>query len=252
MERLLSAPPLTRAQLGLLRDGVIGELAQTRALLGREPQPLTTSRIAALARAIGPWLGVSLRLVARAEDRRFLASCAAAAPRLLLFVPLAALLITGLRAVTGDIWRCMAIANLILIPTALLGLGLPWRALLRPRLWHMVFGTGAALALFGLGWRGDAGLARAGAGADGAADGALWLGHAAAGRAGAAGAGAGGRRRGAVVAARGWPCRWRGASGRGGAAWRRRWRSRWRTCTSGRRCCGWRRSAAGWRGRGWR
>ncbi len=158
MERLLSAPPLTRAQLGLLRDGVVGELAQTRALLGREPQPLDPSRIAALARAIGPWLGVSLRLVARAEDRRFLASCAAAAPRLLVFVPLAALLITGLRAVTGDIWRCMTIANLILIPAALLGLGLPWRALLRPRLWHMVFGTGAALALFGLGWAATRGL----------------------------------------------------------------------------------------------
>ena len=32
MERLLSAPPLTRAQLGLLCDGVVGEVAQTRAL----------------------------------------------------------------------------------------------------------------------------------------------------------------------------------------------------------------------------
>lgn len=158
MERLLPAPPLTRAQLGLLGDGVVGELAQTRALLGREPAPLDTARIAGLAAPVGPWLGVSLRLVARAEDRAWLRACAGAAPRLLVFVPLAALLITGLRALTGDIWRCMAIANLILIPAALLGLGLPWRALLRPRGWHLVFGAGAALMLYGLGWLAARGL----------------------------------------------------------------------------------------------
>ncbi len=152
MERLLPTPPLTRAQLGMLRDGIVGELAQTRMLLGREPQALDLTQIDTLARNVPPWLGVSLRLVAHAEDRQILAKCAAAAPRLLLFVPLAALLITGLRALTGDIWRCMTIANLVLIPAALLGLGLPWRALLRPRRWHLVFGAGAALVLYALGW----------------------------------------------------------------------------------------------------
>ncbi len=158
MERLLSAPPLTRAQLGLLCDGVVGEVAQTRALLGREPRALDPGRFAALAQSVGPWLGVSLRLVTRAEDRDFLAACAPAAARLLWFVPLAALLITGLRAVTGDIWRCMAIANLLLIPAALLGLGLPWRSLLRPRWWHLAFGTGAGVVLYLLGWVAAQGL----------------------------------------------------------------------------------------------
>jgi NADH dehydrogenase len=158
LERWLSAPPLTRAQLGLLCDGVVGEVTQTRMLLGREPVALDGARIAELARPVGPWLGVSLRLVARAEDRRWFAQCGAAAPRLLWFVPLAALLITGLRAVTGDIWRCMTIANLILIPAALLGLGLPWRALLRPRAWHLAFGAGAGLVLYGLGWIAARGL----------------------------------------------------------------------------------------------
>lgn len=158
MERVLDAPPLTVAQLGLLGDGVVGDVAQTRALLGREPVALDGPRIAALARPVGPWLGVSVRLVSSAEERRGLAEYGAAAPRLLLFVPFAALLITGLRAVTGDIWRCMAIANLILIPTALGLLGLPWRALLRPRGWHLVFGTCAALALYAGGWLGAQGL----------------------------------------------------------------------------------------------
>lgn len=154
MERVLAAPPLTRAQLGLLGDGVTGDAAQTRALLGAPPRALDAARIAALAGSVGPWLGVSLRLVRGEADRLSLRTYAAAAPRLALYVPLAALLITGLRAGTGDIWRCMAIANAILIPTALLGLGLPWRALLRPRAWHLAFGTGAALALYGLGWLG--------------------------------------------------------------------------------------------------
>ena len=158
MERWLAAPPLTVAQLGLLGDGVVGDVTQTRVLLGREPAALDLAQIAALARPVGPWLGVSLRLVSRAEDRRSLAEYGAPTARLLLFVSFAALLITGLRAVTGDIWRCMAIANLILIPTALLGLGLPWRALLRPRGWHLVFGTCAALVMYAGGWLGALGL----------------------------------------------------------------------------------------------
>jgi membrane protease YdiL (CAAX protease family) len=52
----------------------------------------------------------------------------------------------------------MTIANLILIPAALLGLGLPWRALLRPRAWHLAFGAGAGLVLYGLGWIAARGL----------------------------------------------------------------------------------------------
>ena len=162
MERLLRAPPLTRAQLGLLGDGVTGDLTQTRALLGRSPRPLDGAQISALAAAVGPWLGVSLRLVRGDADRRTLAAYAPTAARLGLLVPLATLLITGLRAGTDDIWRCMMIANLILIPGALLGLGLPWRALLRPRGSYLVFGAGAFVVLYALGWLATRGL-RAGA-----------------------------------------------------------------------------------------
>lgn len=154
MEALLPAPPLTRAQLGLLAEGVTGELADTRSLLDAAPRPLTPARIRELASDIGPWLGVSLRLVHDERARTFLAACRASAPRLWAIVPLAATTIALLRAYTPDIWRCMLIANVILIPTALLSLRLPWRALLRPRLSHLAFGTAAAAALYGLGWLG--------------------------------------------------------------------------------------------------
>ena len=155
MERMLTAPPLTRAQLGLLARGVVGEVAHTRMLLGREPRALTTERIVALTGDVQPWLGVSLRLPGDAVS----ASAAASVRRLFWMVPLAALWIAALRAGTPDIWHCMTLANLVLIPAALLGIALPWRALLRPRAWHLVFGTGAAFALYGLGWLGARTLA---------------------------------------------------------------------------------------------
>ncbi len=150
MERVLPAPPLTRAQLGLLTRGVVGELADTRMLLGREPMALTTARIVALAEGVRPWLGVSLRLP---HDAVSAVSGSSVRP-LWWMVPVAALMITALRASTPDIWSCMTIANLVLIPAALLGIALPWRALLRPRVWHLAFGTGAAVVLYGLGWLG--------------------------------------------------------------------------------------------------
>jgi len=148
MERVLRAPPLTRAQLGLLARGVVGEVAHTRMLLGREPMALTSARIVGLAEGVRPWLGVSLR------SPREPVGGSASAGRLWWMVPIAALLITALRASTPDIWRCMTLANLVLIPAALLGIALPWRALLRPRVWHLVFGTGAAIVLYALGWLG--------------------------------------------------------------------------------------------------
>ena len=158
LERVMVTPPLTRAQLGLLSEGVVGSLAETRALLGAEPRALTVGRVAALAEGVGPWLGVSLRLVADDRAREFLRGCGASAGRLLWLVPLAALLIAGLGAVTPDIWRCMLLANLVLIPAALGLLRLPWRALLRPGLSYMLVGTAAGTLLYGLAWLAALGL----------------------------------------------------------------------------------------------
>lgn len=160
MERVLAAPPLTRSQLGMLRDGMVGDPGPARELLGIEPTALTTGRIAALTAAVPPWLGLSLRIVVDAEQRAWLRACAPALPRVVLAAPLGALLIAGMAAATSDVWRCMFAVNLVLIPTAL-ALRLPWRALLRPRSRlhgrsalrsHLAFGTAAALVLYGLGW----------------------------------------------------------------------------------------------------
>ncbi len=187
MERVLAAPPLTRSQLGMLKDGMVGDPGPARELLGIEATPLTTERIAVIVAAVPPWLGLSLRIVVDAEQRAWLRACAPVLPRVAVAVPLGALLIAGLSAATGDVWRCMFAVNLVLIPTAL-ALRLPWRALLRPRnslhgpsalislhgpsalislhgpsalisfhgpsalISHLVFGTVAAGVLYGLGW----------------------------------------------------------------------------------------------------
>jgi len=62
VERVMSDPPITTAQLGLLRRGVTGNLEDTRELLGRDPQPFTADacRIS-LAGLAKPLFGVSIR-----------------------------------------------------------------------------------------------------------------------------------------------------------------------------------------------
>lgn len=155
MERVLPAPPLTRAQLGMLRGGMVGDPRPAREVLGLETTPLTRERIAAIAADVPPWLGVSLRISHSTEHRAWLRGCCPALPRVAIAAPLAALLIAAPRAATPDIWRCMLAVNLVLIPTAL-ALRLPWRELLRVRTSHLAFGAGAAVVLYGLGWLGAA------------------------------------------------------------------------------------------------
>eukprot|EP00908_Phaeocystis_cordata_P023989 Transcript_6454.p2 GENE.Transcript_6454~~Transcript_6454.p2 ORF type:complete len:348 (-),score=97.39 Transcript_6454:18-1061(-) len=68
VERLMADPPITRAQLGLLRRGVRGDLEQTRAMLAREPRPYTAEGVqAAVSGLAKPLFGVSVRPVLRTE-----------------------------------------------------------------------------------------------------------------------------------------------------------------------------------------
>ena len=68
VETLMADPPITRAQLGLLRRGVLGNLDETCALLAREPQPYTAEGVqAAVSGLAKPLFGVSVRPVLRAE-----------------------------------------------------------------------------------------------------------------------------------------------------------------------------------------
>ena len=64
VERLMHEPPITSAQLGLLRRGVEGDLAQTHALLGREPRPYTAKGCREAVHGLAtPLFGVSVRPV---------------------------------------------------------------------------------------------------------------------------------------------------------------------------------------------
>ena len=56
VERLMADPPITTAQLGLLRRGVLGSLDETRSILGRAPRPYTAEGVQA---AVGGLLTLS-------------------------------------------------------------------------------------------------------------------------------------------------------------------------------------------------
>lgn len=154
LERLPD-PLLTRAQLGLLTDGVVGDPAPARAELGVDPRPLTGERIAALAAGVRPWLGISLRLRRGDEDRYFETCSKGTLPRVAGIVALGIALIAGLGAITGQIWWRMLLANAILTPVCLLAVPLPWRALWRPSARALLAGVAAAGFLLVAGWLGS-------------------------------------------------------------------------------------------------
>jgi uncharacterized protein YbjT (DUF2867 family) len=67
VERLMVDPPITTAQLGLLRRGVLGSLDETRGLLAREPRPYTADGVKDAVEAAKPLFGVSVRPMLRVE-----------------------------------------------------------------------------------------------------------------------------------------------------------------------------------------
>lgn len=148
----LPDPLLTRAQLGLLTDGVVGDPGPARAELGVAPRALTRERIAALAEGVGPWLGVSLRLRRGDEDRFFGTWSGGHMVRVAGIVALAVATIAALGAVTEQIWWRMLAANAIVAPLCLLLVPLPWRRLWRPTWRGLVAGVVAAGFLVIAGW----------------------------------------------------------------------------------------------------
>lgn len=150
-------PLLTRAQLGLLTDGLVGDPGPAARDLELAPARLTEARIAAIAADVGPWLGVSLRL-RRGDEDRFLGPCAKGLVHLAWLVPLAIALIAGLGALTDHVWWRMLAANLVLVPLCLALVPLPWRALWRPTPRALAIGALSGAALVGLGWVGSRAL----------------------------------------------------------------------------------------------
>lgn len=151
LERVTADPLITRSQLGLLADGVVGELEPTRRVLELEPRALDRGAIADALLDHAPRLP-SVRLVPDRAAIRELEALGAATPsaRMLAFMLLA---VVGLLAGPWLIpevdgrgpWLRMPVLELVLATLALLGLPLAWRSAWRPSLRGL--GLGLALAL---------------------------------------------------------------------------------------------------------
>lgn len=153
LERLPD-PLLTRAQLGLLSAGLVGDPGPAAAELGVTTGALTRERIAGLAAEVGPWLGISLRL-RRGDEDMFFKTCSEDARSLMWLVPLAFVAIAALGEVTDSVWSQMAAANAVLVPLCLWRVRLPWRALWRPSGRALAQGLAAAAVLLAAGWLGS-------------------------------------------------------------------------------------------------
>lgn len=125
MDRVLPNPPITPTQLGMLIDGLYGDVEQTRDALGREPRTLDDARIREVARDID---GPSLRLLPSAEAHQ--TAGAWDVPWFFPFLAVAALL-AGPWIIT-DLWLRMLVLEGALVGVLAL-LGAPLRSWLRPR-----------------------------------------------------------------------------------------------------------------------
>lgn len=139
MERLLPQPPVTPTQLGMLVDGLYGDVEHTRAGLGIEPRRLTPGRIREVAADLDP---PSLRLLPSAEARAEASQWS---------VPVVFPLLATLALLAGpwlieDLWLRMLVLELGLA-AGLLALGAPWRSWLEPR--GALWGLGAAAVMIG-------------------------------------------------------------------------------------------------------
>lgn len=144
-------PLLTRAQLGLLTEGLTGDPGPLRDELGVTPRAVDTAEIAAIAAGGGPLFGVSLRL-RRGDEALYFGPWSRGLAEILWIVPLAIALIAGLGALTDHVWWRMLAANATLVPLCLWRVPLPWRSLLRPSWRGLAVGVAAAAALLLAGW----------------------------------------------------------------------------------------------------
>lgn len=139
MERVLPQPPVTPTQLGMLVDGLYGDVEQTRTQLGIEPRALTPDRIRAVAADIQT---PSVRLLPDAEAREEASRWSVPT----VFPVLAILALLAGPWLINDLWLRMLVLELALAG-GLVALGAPWRAWLRPR--RVGWGLAAAAVMIG-------------------------------------------------------------------------------------------------------
>jgi NADH dehydrogenase len=140
--RALSTP----AQLTMLQEGLVGDPEPARRDLGLEPRPFSADGVRAVEGGIRPLFGLSLRLVPDRAHAKWLDGLRSQFPRAAALAVLAVALLPALGFVVPGVWERMAVNAAVLVPLALFGVRLPWRALFTPS-WR---GAGAGLLAAGV------------------------------------------------------------------------------------------------------
>jgi NADH dehydrogenase len=148
MTALTRRPLSTPAQLRMLIDGLYGDPEPARRDLGVAPRRFTVEAVRSLEAPIPPLLGFSLRLVDRREGAERLAGQGKVLARALGLAAIALVLPAALGWAVAGVWHRMALQSLLLMPVALFGVGLDWRALLRPSRRLVAQGLAAAVGLY--------------------------------------------------------------------------------------------------------
>lgn len=147
LERVQSNPLVTRSQLAMLAYGLTGDPTDAERHLGFVPRPLTDAHIEALAAQVRDPLP-SVRLVATAEHRAWLATHQRSGAALRWLAPLAVLAMLGLPWAIPNVWYRMAIveAALAVVAWRLLPMA-SWRRLLAVTPSAVAAGVGAAAVM---------------------------------------------------------------------------------------------------------
>lgn len=149
LERISADPLITRAQLGLLTAGVVGDPEPARRELGLEPRTFDAESIEHALAGFEPRLP-SVRLVPDPDAERELARVAGDSPGWAL-ASFAALAVAGLLAgpwLIDAIWLRMAAIDLCLLLVAITTLRLRWTDLWRPTARASIAGLGAGAILW--------------------------------------------------------------------------------------------------------
>jgi hypothetical protein len=132
----------------MLIDGLPGDPEPARRDLGIMPRRFTAEAVRSLEAPIRPLFGFSLRLVDRRQRAEWLARQRGPLGRALGLLAFALLFAAALPLAVANVWHRMALQALVLLPIALFGVALDWRALFRPSWRFVAQGLAAAVGLY--------------------------------------------------------------------------------------------------------
>jgi membrane protease YdiL (CAAX protease family) len=137
---------VTRSQLDMIARGLDGDGSAAAIDLDLEPRALSHARVRQVARTVAPF--PSVRIWPSQGHRAFARLAGRAGPALAWFVPLALAAMLIAPRLLPSVWGRMAVVEAVLAAVAVVAVPLPWRRLLRPRLWHVPVGLAAAAVMY--------------------------------------------------------------------------------------------------------